>query len=116
MLETGLILEKWQERIEVRMVELADCAKVDRDFLPTDLIPHPEQATGIMVVTNRMRHVLQVDGSLKNIETPESSMGSELGFRKILLLVPVASFLLIILAARRLQKSRLRSAGEKETQ
>jgi hypothetical protein len=114
MSETGLEVEKSRERIEVRTIELADCSKADRDFLPTDLLPNLESASSITVTTNGLRYDLQVDGSLKAVDEPESS-GSERRFLRLLLLIPIVLLILTVFAVRGINNNKARSAGDKQT-
>jgi len=114
MWETKLEVEEWRERIEVRAIELTDCSKADRDFLPTDLLPNLESASSIMVITNGLRYYLQVDGSLKAVDKPESS-GSERRFLRLLLLIPIVLLILTAFAGRSKNKNKLRSANDKQT-
>lgn len=114
MWETKLEVEEWRERIEVRAIELADCSKADRDFLPADLLPNLESASSVMVITNGLRYYLQVDGSLKAVDEPESS-GSERRFLRLLLLIPIVLLILTAFAGRSKNKNKLRSANDKQT-
>ena len=114
MWETKLEVEDWRERIEVRAIELADCSKADRDFLPTDLLPNLESASSIGVITNGLRYYLQVDGSLKAVDEPESS-GSERRFLRLLLLIPTVLLILTVFAVRGINNNKARSAGDKQT-
>jgi hypothetical protein len=114
MWETKLEVEEWRERIEVRAIELADCSKADRDFLPADLLPNLESASSVMVITNGLRYYLQVDGSLKAVDEPESS-GSERRFLRLLLLIPIVLLILTAFAGRSKNKNKLRAANDKQT-
>jgi len=114
MSETGLRVENWRERIEVRAIELADCSKADQDFLPTDLLPNLEGASRIMVMTNGLRYDLQVDGSLKAVDMPESS-GTKRRFLRLLLLIPIVLLILTVFAVRGINNNKARSAGDKQT-